>query len=125
MPLDGTFHLNQLHDGMSVDELQDLWEDLLRLEKLVEPDTFGETLAAVAPNVTEAKVRRCPLRYAGLEDLWFANEYARSIGALPDIEALNFHARGKQTSREHPAPQRPASERISRRRRPPPAVDMG
>jgi hypothetical protein len=107
MPLDGTFKLQQLHDGMTVTDLQELYDDLLRLERLVDDDTFAATLAAVCPNVTEPKIRPCPLKYSGLEHLWYANEYAISIGAAPDVEKLDFHARKKQPSRDDTKSQPP------------------
>jgi hypothetical protein len=86
MPLDGQFQLNQLHDGMTTVELMELWDDLVRLQKLVEPDTFGEALAAVCPDVTDVKIKPCPLKYAGFEDDWNAIQYAFSIGATQQAQ---------------------------------------
>jgi hypothetical protein len=77
---EGQITLREYHRGMTVLELQELYDELVRLGSLLDEDTYGAVLAAVCPWDDKPTFRRCPLALAGCEDAWNAMQWASLIG---------------------------------------------
>jgi len=93
--------LPEVHAGLSLQELADLWDELLRLEKVVDEESFGNIIAAVCPNVSMPAFKRCPLKYAGIEHLYYAAQYAQMIGC--HSEAIKMLEPRRRASNSQPA----------------------